>query len=147
MFDFLMMVPLIMFVVVLIFFIFMAVGMFTGKTHARMMKRNIKTLKTVTDTMGDDMKDLVGNLAEMKKDIYQAHGDTFREVASMEAEIEAEKTRAKAQAIKDVFGNEAKTTQGTYTTEPKSGKVVCQNCGSLIDSDSMYCKICGKRPF
>lgn len=138
--------PVLMFVFVFGFIIINTIGIFSGKTQARMMKRNIKTLKTITDTMGEDMKDMVGSLAELKKDIYEEHGDTFREVAGMEAGIEAEKVRAKAQAIKDVFSDNT-VSKPSYSSEPKSNKVVCQNCGSLIDSDSMYCKICGKRPF
>ncbi len=136
----------IIFVIIFAIAIFNIIGIFTGKTQKRMMQRNMKTLKAMTEVMGEDMKDIVGNVAEMKKDVYQEHGDTFREVAQMEAEIETEKVRAKAQAIKDVFADE-NVSKASFSNETKTNRIVCQNCGSLIDSDSMYCKICGKRPF
>ena len=147
-FNTFMIVPLLMFVLVAGFAVFMMIGMFTGRTQQRMMKNTIRTLKSVTDEMAPDMKNMVGGLTEMKKEIFEEHGDTIRDLAAMDAELEAMKTRAKAQAVKDVFGSDSTSASQMFSTgEKKSNKVVCQNCGTLIDADSMYCKVCGKRPF
>ena len=148
MFNIMMFIPLIMFGIVFIFTIINMIGIFSGRTQKRMMNHAMKTMKSMTedtDGMSNNLKDMVVNLTEMQKDLYEEHGDTLKDLARMQGEVEAEKTRAKAQAVKDVFGNDAKVDPSMFTSTTK--KIACKNCGTLIDSDSMYCKVCGKRPF
>ncbi|MBR5795123.1 MAG: hypothetical protein IKY26_03180 [Erysipelotrichaceae bacterium] len=152
MFNFMMIVPLLIFGAVFVFMMFNMVGMFTGRTQKRMMNHAMKTMKTMTDGLTDgnggmsnNLKDMVTNLTEMQKDLYEEHGESFKDLARMQGEVEAEKTRAKAQAVKDVFGSDTKVDPSMFAGTTK--KITCKNCGSLVDSDSMYCKICGKRPF
>ena len=45
----------IIFVVIFAIAIFNIIGIFTGKTQKRMMQRNMKTLKAMTEVMGEDM--------------------------------------------------------------------------------------------
>ena len=152
MFNIMMFIPLVMFGVVFIFMIINMVGIFTGRTQKRMMDNAMKTMKSMTEGMtnstggmSNNLKDMVVNLTEMQKDMYEEHGESFKDLARMQGEVEAEKTRAKAQAVKDVFGNDAKVDPSMFTSTTK--KIACKNCGTLVDSDSMYCKVCGKRPF
>ncbi|MBR6613715.1 MAG: zinc ribbon domain-containing protein [Clostridia bacterium] len=96
-----------------------------------MMKSNMDVLKDMTTgDMGERLKDLSKTAINVKKEILTENQDVLKEMAEMEAEIEKGAIRTKAQAVKEGFG----TTATMY----------CKHCGTSIDSDSRFCKKCGK---
>ncbi len=96
-----------------------------------MMKSNMEILKDMTEgDMGERLKDLSKTAINVKKSILEENADALKEVAEMEAEIEKGAIRTKAQTVKEGFA--------------ASGTMYCKHCGVSIDSDSRFCKKCGK---
>ncbi len=96
-----------------------------------MMKSNMEILKDMTaGDMGERLKDLSKTAIDVKKSILEENADALKEMAEIEAEIEKGAIRTKAQAVKEGFGG------GTT--------MFCKHCGASIDSDSKFCKKCGK---
>ncbi len=96
-----------------------------------MMKSNMEILKDMTEgDMGERLKDLSKTAINVKKSILEENSDVLKEVAEMEAEIEKGAIRTKAQAVKEGFA--------------AGGTMYCKHCGANIDSDSKFCKKCGK---
>ena len=96
-----------------------------------MMKNNMEVLKDMTSgEMGETLKDLSKTALDVKKSILEENKDTLKEMAKMEAEIEKEGIKIKASAVKEGFA--------------VGDTMYCKHCGASIDSDSRFCKSCGK---
>lgn len=96
-----------------------------------MMKSNMEVLKDMTSgEMGEKLKDLSKTALDVKKSIIEENKDALKEMAKMEAEIEKEGIKIKAGAVKEGFAG--------------GNTMYCKHCGASIDSDSRFCKQCGK---
>ena len=96
-----------------------------------MMKSNIDALKDITSgEMGETLKDLSKTAINIRKDILEENKDSLKEMAEMEADIEAGAIKKKVAAAKEGF----------------VGKDImfCKHCGTNIDSNSKFCMNCGK---
>lgn len=127
----------IMFIVVGIFiagtFIYTFAMMFSPKLRGKMMSRQVKALKHMTDYSKEDLesiaKESAGVAIRSKKGILDENEEILNEIADRETEIEARQIKKKVRAIKE--GLEEDT-------------IYCKHCGKQIDSDSKFCKRCGK---
>ena len=125
----------IMFVVVpiLVFagFIFTFALILSPKLRGKMMSKQIDAANHMMKSSRNSLSDLASTTLEIKKNILTENEDMLKEMYTKEAEIEKEGIRIKTSAIKDGLG-------GIVTK-------YCKYCGSSIDSDSTFCKSCGKR--
>lgn len=102
-----------------------------SKSIQRMMKSNMDVLKDMTTgEMGETLKDLSKTAINVRKNILQENEEALKEVAEIEANIEAGAIKKKAAAAKEGFiGNDT---------------MFCKHCGTNIDSNSKFCMNCGK---
>lgn len=103
------------------------------KARGKMMSRNIKALKHMTDYSKNDLEDIAKETAGIsirsKKQILAENEELLREINEMETDLETEKLKRKVRVIKD---------------ELKDNSIYCKHCGKQIDKDSRFCKHCGK---
>lgn len=125
----------IMFIVVpiLVFagFIFTFAFILSPKLRGKMMSKQIDAANHMMKSSKNSLSDLAGTALDIKKSILTENEDMLKEMYTKDAEIEKEGIRIKTSAIKDGLG-------GIKTK-------YCKYCGSSIDSDSTFCKSCGKR--
>lgn len=130
----------VMFIVVPVFiglvFTFMLFMMFSSKFRGRMMSKQVKAMKHMTDYVKDDMTDVLTNLgsisANAQNNIINQNEDKLRNIANKTANISKDAITTTVRAIKDGF------TDGNKPT------IYCKHCGATIDADSRFCKTCGK---
>lgn len=115
-------------------FIFVILSIVSPKFRGKFMSRQIRATKHMIDYSKEDLEDLgtsMGNIAiNMKKNILTENEDSLREMTDMEANIKKGYVKTMAKSIKDGL------------TEDNT--IYCKHCGSMIDSDSRFCKKCGK---
>lgn len=122
--------------------VFVAVGFvytiamtFNPKLRGKMMSKNIKAMKHMTDISRDDLEDIYTQFGEMgvnvKGNIINNNEETLRNIANKEANINKE-------AVKTTFGAIKEGLSGN------NENMFCKHCGAMIDSDSKFCKSCGK---
>lgn len=125
----------IMFIVVpiLVFggFIFTFALILSPKLRGKMMSRQIDATTHMMKYSKDSLSDLAGTALDIKKNILDKNEDVLKEMYTKEAEIEKDGIRIKTSAFKE----------GLTGIKTK----YCKHCGSLIDSDSTFCKSCGKK--
>lgn len=125
----------IMFVVVpiLVFagFIFTFALILSPKLRGKMMSKQIDAANHMMKSSKNSLSDLAGTALDIKKNILTENEDMLKQIYTKEAEIEKEGIRIKTSAIKEGLGG----TKNKY----------CKDCDSIIDSDSIFCKSCGKR--
>lgn len=102
-----------------------------NKIMQKMMKSNMDVLRDMyTGEMGETLNDLSKTTIKLKKDILENNYDELKEYAEMEAALEMGAIKKRATAVKEGFIGES--------------KMFCKHCGTNIDSDSSFCKRCGK---
>ena len=125
----------IMFIVVpiLVFagFIFTFAFILSPKLRGKMMSKQIDAANHMMKSSKNSLSDLAGTALDIKKSILTENEDMLKEMYTKDAEIEKEGIRIKTSAFKEGIS-------GTKT-------VYCKHCGAIIDSDSTFCKSCGKR--
>jgi len=103
------------------------------KARGKMMSKNIKAMKYMTDFSKDDLesiaKESAGVLVRSKKQILDENEELLREIADRKTDIETEQIKKKVRAIKEGL---------------ETNSMYCKHCGKLIDKDSTFCKHCGK---
>lgn len=114
-------------------FIATFVMIFSPKARGKMLSKNIKALKYMTDYSKEDIEHITKEGASVgirsKKRILDENEDLLKEIADIESEIDASKIKKKVRAIKEGL---------------ESDSIYCKHCGKLIDKDSTFCKHCGK---
>ena len=116
-------------------FTFVILIMFSTKFRSKMMARQMKSLRGMTDLSKEDIETMLTNLSDAsigaKKEIYNKHEDDLKDIADANARINKGAVKETARAFKEGFTENSKT--------------YCKYCGAEIDSDSVYCNKCGKK--
>lgn len=128
----------IIFVITAIFigftFIFVVLMFVSPKLRGKLMSRQVKALKHMTDYSKKDFEDINYNVADASmnanKRLMDDNYDDLEDMASMNANINKDAIYIKSKAIKDGLS---------------PSKIYCKYCGNKIDSDSKYCNYCGKK--
>ena len=128
----------IIFVITAIFigftFIFVVLMFVSPKLRGKLMSRQVKTLKHMTDYSKKDFEDINYNVADASmnanKRLMDDNYDDLEDMVSMNANINKDAIYIKSKAIKDGLS---------------SFMIYCKYCGNKIDSDSKYCNYCGKK--
>ena len=113
--------------------IFVILSLFSPRVQGKMMSKQIKSVKHMMDYSKDDLKELMkttaktGTIAE--KEILDENEDIMSSNERRKANIKKEGIEVTARAIKDGL---------------TSNKIYCRYCGTSIESDSRFCKNCGK---
>ena len=129
----------IMFIIFSIFialvFIFVILSIVSPKFRGKMMSRQVKATKHMMDYSKEDWEDIGTKLCHVvistKKNILDENEDSLRKMADKEASIKKGYLKTMASAV-----HEGLTEENT---------IYCKHCGCLIDSDSTFCKKCGKK--
>lgn len=108
-------VPMIIIGVVVIFFIVFIILILIGTSQKGLEKTLTKQMNILTRAQNNVLKN---------------NEEILRENANKQAEINKDAIRTTAEAIKEGFS--------------KGDMTFCKHCGSSIDADSKFCKICGK---
>lgn len=115
-------------------FIFVILSIFSPKFRGKLMSHQVKAVKHMTDYSKEDLEDIATNISDSsinaKKKILNKNKENLKDIADAEAYILSDSIKTKAKAIKDGLSDE---------------KMYCKHCGNLIDSDSIFCKKCGKK--
>lgn len=123
--------PILAIIGVLLIWVFLFKGIFNGKTHSKMMEKQMDLMKDMTTgDMGERLKKLSSTAINIRKSVLEENVDALKEMAEMEANIQKGAIKTKAQAVKEGFMGE--------------NTIFCKHCGAMIDSDSKFCKKCGK---
>lgn len=128
----------IMFTIVSIFigivFILVIAMIISPKLRAKLMHRQVKSLKYMTEYSKKDLEDIKYNLedAMINADnrMYEENYDKIKNVNTKKAETISDSIKIKTNAIKEGLS---------------SSKEYCKYCGEIIDNDSVFCKKCGKQ--
>lgn len=113
---------------------FMIVMMFSSKFRGKLMSKQLKAVKHMTNYLKNDMGDILENLGSIavnsKNNIINQNEDILKNISNKEAEINKDAIRTVTAAIKDGWDN--------------NDTMFCKHCGAMIDADSKFCKSCGK---
>lgn len=117
----------IIFVVVIAMFI-------SPKLRGKMMSRQVKAMKHMADYSKDDLESISSTLggvaARSKKRILAENEDVLRDASERDAELKSIYVKKMAGAVKEGLSGDT-----SY----------CKYCGAMIESDSVFCKKCGKK--
>lgn len=127
----------IMFIIVpiisILIFILTIVLIFSSKFRGKLMSKQIKAVKNMTDYSKDDIENIMTNLGNIsvnaQNNIVTENEETLKNIADKQANINKDSITTISKAIKDGFSKET---------------IFCKHCGSVIDEDSTFCKYCGK---
>lgn len=112
---------------------------FSPKAREKMMARQIKSMKNMYENAKDDLIDLQTTMSsintEARQNILDENEDIMRSNARRMANIDKEAIKIRAKAMRDAFSGNANSTNNIY----------CKHCGTSIDSDSSFCKVCGQK--
>ena len=121
----------IMFLIVPILVVAIFAMMFSSKLRGKMTANQIKSMKSMVDESKDALADLSSSMIDVRKKIIDENEDVLRDMSTKEASIRKDAVEMTARAIKDGFSSDG----GKY----------CKHCGESIDSDSTFCKKCGRK--
>lgn len=115
--------------------VFMICIMFVPSFRSKFMGHQLKMQKQMLEDNKDVMAD-IGKISgeigvKTTKGIIDENEDDIRHVVGKTADIASDGITKTARAIKKGFTEE----------EP----IYCKHCGASIDSDSIFCKACGKK--
>lgn len=114
-------------------FIYIFAMMFSPKLRGKMMSKQIKSLKYMYEDSKDDLTNMTttANNAFIKaqKNILDQNEATLRDIATRKANINKESIETTVRSIRKGF---------------EKNLIYCKYCGESIDSDSRFCKSCGK---
>ena len=118
-------------ILVFVGFIFTFALILSPKLRGKFMSKQIDAANHMLKESRNSLSDLAGTTLDIKKNILSENGDMLKEMYTKEAEIEKEGIKIRTRAFKEGFGG--------------AGTIYCKNCGAVIDSDSNFCKSCGKK--
>ncbi len=128
--------PIIIIFIIILAIMFMTpiIFIFSTKTRNKVVSNMIKGQKELLKSSKDDMKDILTELgsisAEAQKNIIDKNEETLKYNANKSADINKSAVETTARAFKKGF------------TEDED--IFCKHCGNKIDTDSKFCKKCGK---
>lgn len=112
--------------------LFTFVIIFSPKLRAKMMSRNVKSLKYMTDYSKKDIEDIVKNIGDIsinsKHKILTENKNKIKEITNIGEE-----------ALRDSIKNTLNTVKKSFKDNN-----YCKYCGKTIDVDSKYFKFCGE---
>lgn len=107
--------------------------MFSPKLQAKMLSRQIKSLKHTIDYSKEDLENLITNMGDISinstKNIIDGNENELKDIVEKSSDLGSIAVEKTARAIKNGL---------------KGNMVYCKYCGKVIDSDSRFCKNCGK---
>ncbi len=119
-------------VIFIAIFTFAILSIFSPKFRGKMMSRQVKSLRYMTDYSKDDLETALTNLGEVSvntsSNVLTNNEDKLKNIADTTANISKDAITTTVGAIK----------KGIKDT------IYCKHCGELIDKDSKFCKYCGK---
>lgn len=120
-------------ILVICIFIFTFAMMFSPKLRAKMLSRQIKSLKHTIDYSKEDLENLITNMGDISinstKNIIDGNENELKDIVEKSSDLGSIAVKKTARAIKNGL---------------KGNMVYCKYCGKVIDSDSRFCKNCGK---
>lgn len=130
----------IIFIISIIIFVlifgFTIVMIFSSKFRGKMMSKQIKAVRNMTDISKEDFgkiqENMVSSMIDAKKKNLDKYQDVLEDMVKREANISKEGIRIKTKAVAD----------GLRKTDG-----YCKYCGEAISEDSVYCSKCGKNLF
>lgn len=118
----------------ILMFVFVIIQMVSPKARGKMMSKQFEALKHMTNYAKDDMEDVMENLgnisANAQNNIINQNEDILRNIANKQADINKDAIKTTVGAVKAGWTG--------------SNSAYCKHCGSVIDADSRFCKVCGK---
>ena len=122
-------IPIVMLILIVLI---LTIG-YSPKLRAKLLGRQIKTMKYVVDENKETLEDIgttTGNIGvNVKKNIIDQNEEQLKDMATKQANISKDAVEITARAVKDGFTNDT---------------IYCKYCGAKIDMDSKFCKECGK---
>lgn len=130
-------ISFIIFGISIFMFIFVFVNIFSSKSRAKMMSKQVKAMRHMVDYTKEDLEELITDLGEVsvnaQNNIVNENEDILRNVANKTTDINKD-------AIETTIGAIKRGWDGNNTSLQ-----FCKYCGKKIDSDSRFCKYCGKK--
>ena len=123
-------IPIILCIVVVGFIIFVFVMAFSPKLQGKMMSRQVKSMSYMMEESKDDLAKLSGTAVGIKKQILDENEEILTNLAHKEANIRNVGIKSAAKAVKEGL--------------TEANNIYCKYCGAEIESDSNFCKKCGK---
>ena len=109
--------------------------LFSPKLRAKVMGHQLKAQKYMLEQNKDTLADLSTTAAEIgissQKQILDNNAEVMEELSTKNAEIKSAGIEKMARAVKKGLTEEV--------------TLYCKHCGSANDTDSAYCKKCGKK--
>ena len=115
-------------IVFVLIFIFAILTFVSPKFRGKMMSRQIKSLKYMTEYSKDDLTDLGEASININSSILNNNEDKLKDIADKTANISKDAIKTTVSAIKNGIKD----------------NIYCKHCGEVIDSDSKFCKYCGR---
>ncbi len=115
---------------ILLVFVLVIAMFISPKFRGKMMSRQFKSMRYMLEDSKDDLAKMGSTGVEIKKQILDENEETLTDIAEKEANINSIGIKSAAKAVKD----------GLMDVD----EIHCKHCGEKIDSDSKFCKICGK---
>ena len=106
-----------------------AAYMFSEKGMTNQASRLAKMQKRMLEKNKETYKEIAKIQSEIENDILEDNQEILKETANKKADINKEAVKAMASAVKEGFSED---------------EMYCKHCGASIDSDSKFCKKCGK---
>lgn len=124
-----------MFLIFIVMFVFVLLFMISPKLRGKFMAKQFKSMKHMIDLSKDDITDITSTMGNISvastKRIIDNNESDLRSISSKTANINKDAVEITTRAIKNGLTQEE--------------KVYCKHCGERIDSDSTFCKKCGKK--
>lgn len=119
----------------LIIFIATIVLFISPKLRGKLMSNQVKATKYMLDDVKDDLTDIGTTVGDVSvntyKNVIDNNEDNLRETFTKQANISKDAIETTARSIKNGI--------------IKDDVIYCKHCGKSIDSDSQFCKFCGRR--
>ena len=126
----------------LVAFITSVASFISPKFRGKLMARNVKAVKHMSDYSKEDLQGIQENIQsatiEAQSNIINEYDDQLRNIASKTADISHDAIKSTASAI-------ASGISSGLNNSSDVKKIYCKYCGARIDADSTFCKQCGKR--
>lgn len=120
--------------------IFVFLMIFSGKTRSKFMGHQLNMQKQMLEDNKETIKDIAEISGEIgiksKRNIMDNNEEDLRHMATMGADISKDAIRTTTSAIREGLTGD--------NSESGTGSSYCKHCGAKIDSDSKFCKKCGK---
>lgn len=125
----------IFFLIFIVVFVFVVSVFVSPKVRSKMMGRQLKMQKK----MLEDNKEVIQDLQELSggigikatRGIIDENEVDLRHISGKSADINKDAVKTTVSAIKEGLTGES--------------NIYCKHCGASIDSDSTFCKACGKK--